>query len=118
MFDKSPKKGVTTAGAAGAGVTTAAITNADIAAGNLEDDGQVLVIVDTTAGDVAIDAAAITAISGITGLVEGDQFIFIKDSTDVNRITFTDPGTNYEFNHVNRQTEFLRLTWNGSTLSV
>ena len=117
MCIRDRKKGTTTAGTFAAGLTTAAITDGDIAAGNLSKDNKVKVFLDTSGGDVDIDTAATTAIGVLTDIVEGDEFVFVKTTSDTNKITFTDAdGVTYNF--VDRQTEFIRLTWNGTALEM
>lgn len=116
-LDTNQKKGVTTAGTFAAPLTTAAVADAQIAAGNLTEDNIVKVYLNTTAGDIDVNAAAITAVGGITDIVEGDKFAFVKASTDANRVTFTDPdGVTYNF--VNRQSEAMCLVWDGATFQM
>lgn len=107
-FDKDTtgKKGTTVAGTFVAGLT-AFPTDADISAGNMNEDSSLRAYIDTSAGDVVITPGA------ITGIEEGDTIMLVKSTVDANKISYTDPdGVVYDF--VNRQSEFLCLTYDGS----
>ena len=112
-FDKDTvaKSGITISTAA---LTTAAVTDADLADGNMENASCAHVQIDTTAGDVDIDAAALTALDALTGIGEGDKFAFIKSSTDANLITFTDPVSGFVYDFVNRQSESICIVKDGA----
>lgn len=115
-LDLTGKSGFTTAGTAAAGLTSAALTDAQVADGNLNEANIVQVFVDTSGGDVDIDAAAQTAIAALTGIEEGDKFAFTKATADNGKILFTDPVSAFSYNYVNRQTETLCVVFDGTQL--
>jgi hypothetical protein len=107
---------------AGRAFTPAAVTDLSTLAeasfsGDLDNAGKIMVLVDTSAGD--IDAGtlitSLTLASGAEVFADGFEATLIKSTTDGNRITFTDPQTTFVYNYVNRQTESLTLVYDLST---
>lgn len=116
-YDTGAKKGVTSAGTFATGLASAAITDAQIAAGDMSADNCVKVFIDTSAGNVDVDAAAVAAVGALTGIEEGDKIMYVKSTADTNVITFTDPdGVVYDF--VDRQSEYICLVWDGAALQI
>lgn len=94
--------------------TTAALTDAMLADGNMLNAKAVHALIDTAAGDVAIDAAALTALDALTGVEEGDRVVFIKSTNDDNKINFTDPITSFTYDYCNRQSETIAIVKDGA----
>jgi len=102
-IDTTNKSGCITAGTFAAGLT-AWPTTVQL---DMTNDNEARVYIDTSGGDVTLTPVA------NPGLAEGDKMLFVKTTTDGNRIVFTDPdGVTYNF--VDRQSEYICLKYDGT----
>lgn len=108
-LDLSNKTGCTSAGTFAAGLTGFP-ADADFAQ-PMADNAEAKVYVDTSGGDVTLTPAA------LAGVMEGDRLMFVKATTDANKIIFTDAdGVTYNF--VDRQSEYICLKFDGTNWNV
>ena len=94
----------------------AAITAATFDSGDFDTAGNLLLQVDTAAGNADLNTLplSLTDGSGAEALVDGVRMTVIKVTSDGNRLLFTDPVTGIVYSYADRCGESLSLVFDTS----
>lgn len=98
---------------AGTTAGLSALTLADFDSGDDASTSGTLVLLLDNSGVVSADIGTDLPTPSALGVIGGTKLVVVND-TNGKRVNFTDPNTTYSFSYVNRQSEAITLTADGT----